>query len=91
MAVRWVKKSGPREYHSRDSVDISIGWGYTLERDGALHEIRVEDVGSVGTLPDECVRALRSRGWSAVAPHLSDETPPTRIVSTTAGLVREYS
>lgn len=90
MIAPWVKKLGPREYDSRGDVDINVGWAYMLERGGRLHEIRVEDVGAIGTLPDACADAVRTHGWSAIVPHLDDETPPARIVITTAGLVPEY-
>ena len=90
MAGIWASTSGPLEYHDREGADISVGWRWTLERDGREHLISVEHVRTTGRLSQESIQAMRTCGWSAVKPHLGEDNPPRRIVINTDRLSPEY-
>ena len=89
----WSKLSGPRAYSSRGTADIDGGWAYTLERDGAERTVHVEVAGGrMGSdeIGADGKRAITTKGWSAIEPHLDQDEPPTRIVIATGGLYPSY-
>jgi hypothetical protein len=88
----WNIVDGPREYEKRGSLDIDVGWVWEISRGGELRSVRVEVAGgrlNEPGLPEECQRAIRDRGRSALAMHLDENDPPARIVVTSVGLLAE--
>lgn len=68
---------------------MDIGWRYDLEKDGYGKSVSVIVAGGrLGSpsLPDECRRAIQTKGRSAVAAVLERDHPPEIILVTTAGL-----
>ena len=87
MRKRWKKESGPRPFSAED---IAAGWTYRLRRDATVRDVHVElthTAALAAHLPEDCRRAIRSNGWSAVVPYLVNDEPPLRIVISTAGIV----
>ena len=86
----WRIVAGPVEFTSTpDGADIDMGWRWTIERDAVTRDVRVEIAGSrfdSSNLPDEAVKAVTSRGKSAVEAVLGEDQPPTRIVVSSAGV-----
>jgi len=89
----WAIVGQPRKYAQRDGADIDVGWAWDLAHTTERRLVRIEVAkGHLGRsdLPDECKRAIRDRGRSAVSAHLDADDPPSRIVVTSAGLMVEY-
>jgi hypothetical protein len=91
----WQRVSGPREFDKHRGFDMDVGWAWTIERnwtierDGAQRTISVIVAGGLfgsGDLPDDCRRALATRGRSAVDATLGLDEPPRYILVTTGGL-----
>jgi hypothetical protein len=90
MDESWEMKDGPRSYsEGLSGDDIAAGWTYTLVRGDEQRDVHVELTNTAALaahLLEECRRAMRSEGWTAVIPHLGDDDPPERIVISRAGV-----
>lgn len=87
--MAWRRISGPRQFSKLDGLDIDVGWGYTIERDGERRQISVVIAGGhhrPNDLPDECRQAARTRGASAVDAVLDQKEPPRIRVITSTGI-----
>ena len=71
-----------------DHLDVEYGWAYELERDRERRQISVYVTPgtTVANVPEECVRAIRTDGRSAVEAVLDRDRPPRYIVLTSEGL-----
>jgi hypothetical protein len=88
--VSWKITNGPREFRSTSAGhDMDIGWRYDLDKDGYGKSLSVIVAGGrLGSpsLPDECRRAISTKGRNAVTAVLERAHPPEIILVTTAGL-----
>lgn len=85
----WQIVSGPRTFDELGGFDMDVGWAYDIERGAERRTISVIVAGgrrNSKELPDESVRAVRSRGRSAVQGVLDRDAPPRYISVTTGGL-----
>jgi len=90
----WNIVGGPRKYDDErgGGEDIDIGWAWDIGRGGDRRIVHVEVAGGrleQSDLPDECARAIRDQGRSAIEMHVDEDVPPTRIVVTSGGLMVE--
>ena len=88
----WNIVGGPRKYGEREGEDIDLGWAWDIAHGDERRIIRVEVAGGRlddETLPEECQRAIRDQGRSAITMYLGEDDPPTRIVVTSGGLMLE--
>jgi hypothetical protein len=87
----WTIGDGPSELAKPlDDASVDVGWVYALMRGDETRTIRVDVsrgpiVGAI--LPDECGRAVQTRGRSVVTAVLNRDSPPDRVTITTTGLV----
>jgi hypothetical protein len=91
--MSWTVVSGPREFRSTSQGhDMDIGWRYDLHKDGNGRSISVIVAGGrlgLPSLPSECVRAIETKGRSAIAEVLEREHPPEIILVTSVGLYEQ--
>lgn len=89
---RWLRVSGPRAFlDSADVADFEYGWAYEIERERERRPIGVYITSglTVRNVPEECVRAIRTDGRSAIEAVLDRDQPPRYIELAQDG-VREH-
>jgi len=88
----WIVVGPPRQFdQASDGSDIDVGWAWGIARREEQRTVAVLVAGGRlhdPCLPDECRRAIRTRGLSAARAVLEEESPPRTLVITSAGISR---
>jgi hypothetical protein len=85
----WHIAGGPREVYNVSSLEMDVGWVYTIESGSTSRTITViVAAGRLGSseLPQESRRAIETHGRSAVEAVRDRETPPLYLLIGTGGI-----